>query len=136
MGEAVRAAGDEALKGLVRIERRAALGRRLMQRLHRHCAASRLLLFFAGDASVGDILRTLRHAPGADLDINIVEVAEFGFAGLEQFRRVMRLDPVSQEPRGYRNGETAVGTCLRFHPREPTRIEVIAKLCLESLSNF
>jgi hypothetical protein len=101
----------------------------------RHRAAGRLLLFFAGDASVGDILRTLRHAPGADLDMNIVEMAEFGFAGLEQFCRVMRLDPVSQKPCGHRNGEAAIGTCLRFHPREPARIEIIAKLCLEPLSN-
>src|SRR5262245_45120067 len=82
VGEAVRSAGDEGVEGLARIERRAALGGRMVEGRRRQCdhPACRLRLVLARTAPLGDILRALRHAPGADFDVHIVEMTEFRFA--------------------------------------------------------
>jgi hypothetical protein len=137
MGEAVRSAGDEALEGLARIKRRAALRHRLTQcrdRL-RHCPGRWHGLVIARDAPFDDVLRTLRYAPCADLDMHIVEMAELGFARLEELLGVVRLDPVPEETGGDRDREAAIGAFLRLHAGKPACVEIIAEFRFEPLSD-
>src|SRR5262249_26691520 len=71
-----RPASDEASERLARIEWRAALRHGLAEhcnRLH-HCPACTLGLIVAHDTPLGDVLRALRHASRADLDMHIVEM--------------------------------------------------------------
>ena len=65
----------------------------------------------------------------------MVELAEFGFARFVEARRIMRLDPVPQEPGRHRNGEPAVRPFLRLHAGKPARVEIFTQFHPEPLGN-
>src|SRR4029078_13716211 len=78
----------------------------------------------------------LRHASGAHLDMHIVEMAELGFARLEQLLSVVRFDPVPEETGGNRDREAAIGAFLRLHACKPACVEIVAEFSLEPLGDL